>query len=47
MTEVPTLKEFNMLKERVERIEKYICNFDKTANECIEMLKESGIPISE
>lgn len=47
MTEVPTLKEFNALKERVERIEKYIRDFDKSANECIEMFKEAGIPIPE
>lgn len=45
--EVPTLKEFNALKERIERIEKYIRDVDKSANECLEMLKEAGIPIPE
>lgn len=45
--EVPTLKEFNALKERVERIEKYIRDFDKNAEDCLEMFKNAGIPISE
>lgn len=39
MTEVPTLKEFKALEERVKQLEEYIKRMEDTANECLTWFK--------